>query len=240
MKQYLLATAAVLLLVIGASSFIGCSSSTDSNDPSVTMTTSVSNRTVSGAATRTNIPLGGGLTCDSVVISRARILISELKLHHDDEDTVGAGTIKVGPFIAEWDSTGEKIVSTVTVPPGTYDKIKFEMHKLDDKSDAALINDPLFGDFLNGGRYTAIIDGMAYVNGTGYAFSFKTSKTDNVEMKFPAAVTFSSGNSYNLAMVFDPTLVFGQSGKSPYDPRDASNQDEIANLIKNAIKALKK
>lgn len=235
------AVAMVLALGLGLGLLSGCSSTDSaSSDPTVTMSTSSASRVVSSMGSHTPIILGNGLTCDSVVVTRARILISNLKLHHDDEDTVGKGTIKVGPFIAEFDSSGEKIVSTVTVPAGSYDKIKFEMHKLDDKTDALYINDPLFGDFINGGRYTVIIDGRAYVNGTGYAFRYTSSKTENVEIKLNQVLTFSSGNSYNLALIFDPVLVFGQTGKAPWDPRDPDNHDKLEGLIKTALKSLKK
>src|SRR5439155_9646018 len=106
----------------------------------------------------------------------------------------------------------------------TYDLIKFEMHKLNDKEDASLLNNPIFGAFVSGGRYTAIIDGTVYVNGSGYPFSFKTSKTDNVQVFIDPPAVFSAGSSYNLALVFDPKLVFGQPGSRPFDPRSVDNQ----------------
>jgi hypothetical protein len=219
----------------------GCSSSTSSPDQAtLTTSTEMSNNRVSATHMKSGSVTGGGLTCDSVVISRARILISTIKLHIDENDTAGKGTIKAGPFIAEFTPSAENILSTVTIPPGTYDKMKFEIHKLDDKSDASLINSPVFGDFVNGGRYTAIIDGKAYVNGIGYDFSFKSSRSDNVEIKLNPPVSFSAGSSYNLALIFDPVLVFGQTGSRPLDPRSTDNHNEIEELIKDALKALKK
>lgn len=222
--------------------YAGCSSSTTASSDQSTLTTSteMQNSSVSAAFKSPVTTAGGGLTCDSVVITRARLLISTMKMHHDESDTVGEGEVKVGPFIAEFNASGATILSTVTIPPGTYDRIKFELHKLNDKDDASLINSSLFGDFVNGGRYTAIIDGKAYVNGVGYPFSFKTSKTDNVQIFINPPAAFSAGSSYNLALVFDPKLVFVQSGSRPLDPRSTDNQKTIEDLIKDALKALKK
>jgi hypothetical protein len=222
--------------------YAGCANDSAPSDES-TLTTSaeMQNSTVSAAhPTSSPTVMGGGLTCDSVVVTRARIVISRLKLHRDETDTLGKGEIKAGPFVAEFNASGASIISTVTIPPGTYDHIKFEMHKLNDNEDASLLNSPLFGDFVNGGRYTAIIDGKAYVNGVGYAFSFKTSKTDNVEIHVNPPATFNAGSSYNLSLIFDPKLVFGQPGLRPFDPRSTDNQHAIEDLIKDALKALKK
>jgi hypothetical protein len=233
--------AAIFILASTALQF-GCSSSTAPSDQAnVTTSAEMQNNKVSAQHLKSGaVVTGGGLTCDSVVVSRARILLSTIKLHIDESDTAGKGTIKAGAFIAEFTTTGENILSTVSIPPGTYDKMKFEIHKLDDKADASLLNSPIFGDFVNGGRYTAIIDGKAFVNGTGYDFSFKSSKSDNVEIKLNPSITFTAGSTYNLAVIFDPVLVFGQIGSRPLDPRSTDNQNAIENLIKNALKALKK
>lgn len=222
--------------------YYGCSSSTTPSDQStLTTSTEMQNSTVSAAHQKSSpTTAGSSLTCDSIVINRARLLISTIKMHRDENDTLGEGEIKIGPFIAEFNASGATILSKVTIPPGTYDRMKFEMHKLNDKDDATLLNDALFGDFVNGGRYTAIIDGKAYVNGVGYPFSFKTSKTDNVTVFVNPPAVFSAGSSYNLALVFDPKLVFTQGGSRPLDPRSSDNQHAIEDLIKDALKALKK
>ena len=186
-------------------------------------------------------------TADSIVITRARIVIRTLKLHinGDADDTLtheshdgDVDVIKAGPFVAEFNSTGEKIISTITIPPGTYDHIKFEIHKLNENEDPSLLNDPLFGDFVNGGRYTFIIDGFAYVNGVAYPFQFKSSQTDNVEVFLNPPAVMDATHVYDLTLIFDPRLMFGRPGMRPLDPRDVDNQHDIEKLLKNSIKAL--
>jgi len=231
---------AVLTLTISVLA-IGCSTdSTSSDQETVTTSTTMSSGTITSIVSKDAVITGAGTTCDSIVVTRARIVISAMKLHHDDADTAGEGTIKAGPFVAEWDSTGEQIISTVTIPPGTYDRIKFEMHKLNDNEDASLLNSPIFGDFVNGGRYTAIIDGWSYVNGVAYRFQFKTSRTENVMVFLNPSVTFGAGQTTNVAFIFDPKIVFARVGQRPLDPRESGNQNDIEKLIKDALKALKK
>jgi hypothetical protein len=190
-----------------------------------------------------------GSTCDSVVITKARIVIRTLKLHlagDADDDSLEHSShdgdkdvIKAGPFIAEFSLGSAKLISTVTIPPGTYDHIKFEIHKLNENEDQSLLNDPVFGDFVNGGRYTFLIDGISYVNGLPYPFTFKSSQTDNVMFFFDPPVLFDANHAYDLTLKFDPKLMFGRPGMRPLDPRDVDNAHDIEKLLRSAVKALR-
>jgi hypothetical protein len=188
---------------------------------------------------------GKGSVCDSVVVTRARVVLSDLKLHMTDVDdsVLGhvEGTIRVGPFLAVFDSGGGRLISHVSIPFGTYDRIKFEIHKLNENEEPLLQNDSLFGDFVNGGRYTFIIDGNSYVGGVAYPFSFKSSLTMNVMVFIdPPAVFDSTSTSYNLAVVFDPVFMFAKPGMSPLDPRDPDNHKAIERMIRYAIWGIRK
>jgi hypothetical protein len=148
------------------------------------------------------------------------------------------GTVRVGPFVAEFDAAGEQIISEVTIPPGIYDRIDFQIHKLDENDDPALLNDTLFGDFVNGGRYTFIIDGFAFVNGVAYPFEYKSSQTDNVAIDLNPPATFSKSAQYNLTLVFDPKIIFGQPGMKPLDPREVDNRGAIEAMLRASIHLL--
>jgi hypothetical protein len=269
----LLKTIIALSFFVGASWFVGCTDSTSSpgtassSQPKMTTSTKIEHNSVTPTSI---IPKQNsiaehnwGTTADSVVITRARIVISAMKMHLlgasdiDDDDNHGHGhdhdkdhdedshwgwddgTIMAGPFIAEWDATGEKIISTVVIPAGTYDRIKFEIHKLNENEDASLLNDPLFGDFVNGGRYTVLIDGISFVNGVGYPFSYRSSLTANLQVFLDPPATFDSVQAYNLTLVFDPVIIFGMPGMRPLDPRDPDNHGIIDGMIKSSIRALR-
>src|SRR5438552_5123883 len=116
---------AIAFLTVLVYNLTGCANDTGSSDQSTLVTsTKMRNSSVSSAFSKHERIDAGGITCDSVVITKARILISTMKLHRDEDDTVGKGTIKVGPFVAEFDASGSSLLSTVTIPPGTYDRIK--------------------------------------------------------------------------------------------------------------------
>jgi hypothetical protein len=264
----------------------GCTQSTNPGSTGTSPTkadvrtfTAVNGSTVTGSSIFGKTPgiADHQVTADSVVITRARIVISSLLLHQvgtPDVDTIiiitgggmggehgkghgegdkdkdedqrdiitiidrDDGTVRVGPFVAEFDASGEKIISEVTIPPGVYDKIKFQIHKLDDNDDPALLNDTLFGDFVNGGRYTFIIDGFAFVGGVAYPFEYKSSQTDNITLDITPPATFSKSTQYNLTLVFDPKIVFGQPGARPLDPRETDNRDAIEAMLRASIHLL--
>ena len=165
---------------------------------------------------------------------------------HDDGDhdgkhnKRGEGAIKVGPFIAEFTPGSSRIISNAAIPFGTYDEVTFVIHQLDDKKDSTLLYDPMFSDFVNGGRYTAIIEGKVYVGGIGYDFVYKSKASGKVEIDLDPPATFDANTTYNLALVFDPVLVFARPGLRPLDPRGPDNRETIEKLIKKAIKALRK
>src|SRR5258706_7433762 len=155
------AVIAAFVIVAAVSYFTGCSGTGSDtvtgspNQATVVSGTSMQQGTVTSAAPgkSSGIMDNSKPTADSIVITRARIVIRTLKLHinGDADDSLehvshdgDVDVIKAGPFVAEFNSTGEKIISTVTIPPGTYDHIKFEIHKLNENEDTSLLNDPLF------------------------------------------------------------------------------------------------
>lgn len=245
-KYLLLWRKAFLACIAGLSIMSLASGCADSSSPSSDATvntrtemgsTSVSSATSKGAQT----VLAAGLTCDSLHISSATLLISTLKMHHDESDSGEHGTIRTVPFIAEFDaSLGARLVSTVTVPAGTYDRVKFEFHKLKDGLEDLLINDPIFGEFVSGGRYTAIIKGDVFVAGVSHPFVFRSSQTENVQVRIDPPASFEAGKTYDLILTFDPSAVFAQVLGRPLDPRDVDNQKDIEKQIKLAIKANKR
>jgi hypothetical protein len=220
--------------------FVGCTSS-DSTSPqgmaTVRSSTEMGNPSVHSTATlHGSVPLAGGATCDSIHVTRARFVMSELKLHHESSDTAGSGTIKGGTFLAVFNAGSSVALATVLVPEGTYSRAKVEVHKLSDVEISVL--GALFVDFTIGGaRNTLIVEGTAYQGGASQSFVFVTSRTENVEMTMSPAVQYQAGMSYDFAMRFEPSLFFGASGGAVLDPRDETNRSEIETNIGAAFRA---
>jgi hypothetical protein len=182
---------------------------------------------------------GGGVTADSLRISRVRVLISELKLHRDKEDTLaGDKLVKIGPMMITIDTAGTHVFATSTVPPGSYDKLKFEFHRFSSNEVGQYLNDTNFAAFVTNERSTFVIDGTVYNNGVATPFEYKSNVTANLEFKFDNVLDLAAGSNTVIAVVVDPVLIFKDG--QVLDPRDPGNANKIDNAIKSAIRALKR
>ena len=241
MKRYIKTTSALLL---GLSFFVisGCSSSTTtpSGNSSVTMTSETDGSKATSAFRKDQNSPGSGIVADSIEITRVRFLLSAVKLHVEGNDTVHDGEIKTGPFVLEFTPGFSRVFASVTLPEGTYQKIKFEIHKFPSSIDQTYLNDPVFTDFVTNERSTVIIEGRVWSAQSSIPvnFVYKSAITANVEALFPGPITLTGGSNATIAMVFSPLLAFKAS--SVLDPRDPSNEPAIDNFLKTSIKALKK
>lgn len=232
---------AALALGVGLNS---CSDSTSTDGTAnVMMTAEMDQSNVSIAAEKGGAKTAGN-EVDSIYVTRIRLLISNLKMHQGkDEDSANTEkdrTVKVGPFIVQYDSAGSHVFTNASVPAGSYDRIKFEFHKLSNSEKETYLNDPLFQDFVTDERYTVIIDGYVWDQGVKSPFTYRGKATDNLQVRFDPDLELAEGSTTNLALQFSPKAVFKKGSSSPLDPRDGSNHSEMEKALKNAFKMLKK
>jgi len=236
-------TASALLLIVGIFGSSGCSSSsstTPSTTSSVTMTAETDGTKANSAFWKNSNSPADGIIADSIEITRVRFLLSAVKLHVEGNDTTKDGEIMTGPFILEFTPGFSRVFANITLPEGTYEKIKFEIHKFPASIDQTYLNDPTFTDFVTNDRSTIIIEGRVWSAKSSIPvnFVYKSAITANVEAAFPGLITLSGGSNATIAMLFSPMLAFKAS--SVLDPRDPSNEPAIDNFLKSSIKALKK
>ena len=222
---------------------IGCSSST--TQPSNTATVNFSGETDGSHAStpfwgKSPTIASSGIRADSIEITRVRFLISSVELHVEGNDTTKDGELKAGPFVAEFTPGLSRIFSTVTLPSGTYEKIKFEIHKFPTSIASIYLNDPVFTDFVTNDRSTVIIEGKVWPTNIAVPvnFEYKSHITASLEAKFPGSITINAGSTNTLALIFSPVLAF--KAAFVLDPRDPQNSNDIDNFLKTSIKALKK
>lgn len=235
----LLVMASVIGVGIGLA---GCSDSSSPNDQAtVTMSAEMDQggvgaiMAVKGGATK------AGNEVDSIYVTRIRLLISNLKMHTSSSDTnTGDKTVKTGPFLIEYTPTGSKVFTNATVPAGSYDRIKFEIHKLTSSEVPNFLNDTIFRDFVTDDRWTVIIEGNVVDAGVTSPFTYRSKVTDNIQVRFEPDLVLEAGSTTNVALQFSPKAVFKKGSSSPLDPRDGSNHSEMEKAIKDAIKAIKK
>ncbi len=166
----------------------------------------------------------GLLTLDTV-----KILLKDIKLNVANSSD--SSNSKVGPFALMLNLGavgGVNMIGSNLIPVGTYDKIKFEVHKLSDNETPP---DPEFLDSL--GRYSTVVKGTY----NGLRFTFKSDVSSKQKLDFPNALVVTE-TSTNVTIKIQPYLWFVNEATNLYmDPTDPGNRGEIEKNIKENIKA---
>lgn len=231
------------VFAIAASLFTyACSDDATSTDSNVTVEASLANQTVS-AFGKSSDRVQGRSNVDSIIVTRVRVLVSRMILHQDDDldstDSTNDKKIKLEPFLYVADSTGTRVVASSSVPNGTYEKIKWEIHRFSSSEVPSYSNDTIFRDFVTGDRYTSIIEGWLVRSGVRERFVYRSDATSNITIKFDPSVTASDASPLILSLMFDARSTFYDDGDI-LDPTDSKNESKIDNNIKQAFKANKK
>jgi hypothetical protein len=242
-------TAAALLPILLT---YGCTSSTtaSSDESTVTMQSQLAASDVDRALP-IKVATPASLDFDSIVITNAIVFVSDVKLHSDMDDTdVDAHDqeIKTGPFVIVFDSTGVHSVTTATIPPGTYDRIKFEFHKPNKNDDATLLAQ--YPMLQNGGQtYSVWIYGYTVKDGNRTPFTVSSVRSENITLRFEDKdfndrdnIVLNSNAPATLFFELDPRIVFHLGGKligNLFDPHDLNDhQKDIDDNILVAIRVV--
>lgn len=161
-----------------------------------------------------------------LLLDTVKILIKDIKLN---VAVSGDSTnFKTGPYVLYLNlNTGVNTIGSGYIPVGTYDKIKFEVHKL---SDNEPIPDP---DFADGNLRFSVVAKGAF---NGVRFTYKSDKSAKQKLNFPNALIVTETMS-NITLQIKPYLWFFDSNNQFLDPINESNRSEIDNNIKENIKA---
>jgi hypothetical protein len=201
----------ILAVLISAAGLYSCSD---------TVTTpQIDNLSVSSSSSADSI----GDSQNILVLDTVKILIKDIKLNAANEDSTN---FKVGPFVLFLNlNSSVNTIGLGMIPAGSYDKIKFEVHKLNDNEP---IPDPDFADA--NGRYSVVVKG-SYL---GNPFVYKSTKSAHQKLNFPNSLSISSGALSNITMIVKPYIWFIKNGLY-LDPRDTANSNDIDNNIKDNI-----
>ena len=147
-------------ILISVTGFYSCS------DDSVTTTPQTDNFSISSMSSIDS----AGDSQNIIILDTVKILIKDIKLNvsNNNQDSTN---FKVGPFVLFLNlSSGVNNISSAIIPAGNYDKVKFEIHKLNDNE---ALPDPEFADA--NGRYSVIVKGWYQ----GNYFVYKSIKISN-------------------------------------------------------------
>ena len=226
----------ILAICIG---FIaGCADDTTSsgNNGTLAMSTELASGGTVTSSTSAKKSSPAAIFVDSLKVTSTAVVISNLKMHHDgDDDSTKDGTIKTGPFLLVFDSTGSHVAVSSPVPAGTYDRIKFEIHKLKNKNDSL---NAQFADFVLNDA-TIRVTGHVWQGGVQSEFTYFSDITENIQVFFSPSVAVAENSTTNVTLEFVPQTVFVNGG-IVLDPRNNTNKNVLKAALKAAFKALKK
>lgn len=162
-----------------------------------------------------------------LILDTVKVLIKDIKLNvaNNNQDSTN---FKVGPYVLYLNMASSlNIVSIAYIPPGTYDKVKFDIHKLSDNETPP---DPDFVDI--NGRYSVVVKGRY----SGVSFVFKSDKSAHQKLTFPGNLQVSASGKSNITLHAKPYIWFIKNGVY-LDPGNPTNHGDIENNIKDNINA---
>jgi len=171
---------------------------------------------------------------DSMRINSFRALISSIKLNDSVEDE----NKKLGPFLVGYTiKDGGYEVTEMSLPEGSYQKIKFELHKFPGNDWKPYEGDATFGDFANEKKNTILASGTYYIKGEAYPFEFETDQTENLSLSFSNPIELKSGTIEEIVLELTASNLF-MNGDDILPPT-AEYQKEIEKNIHHSIVAVK-
>jgi len=186
------------------------------------------------AASATNQQAQPLQACDGIVVSRVRMVLSEVKLEGPSSSDAGTGDeveFKSAPMLLDLsgttlDSGATQQVTVADVRAGTYREIKFKIHKLSQGeagSDATL---------QAMGANSVIV---TYTKNGGPQLTFASDV--DAQQKLEGTFDLAEG-SHTLTLNVDASTWFTK-GTACLDPAIPSNLSDINNNIQNSLKAFR-
>lgn len=186
-----------------------------------TVTTQADNVDFSSMSTADSIGDNAGI----LVLDTVKVLIKDIKLNvsNSSQDSTN---FKVGPFVLYLSLLSNvNFVGSSFIPDGTYDKVRFMVHKLESNE---TVPDPDFADV--NGRYSIVVKGWY----SGVYFVFKSDKSAHQKLSFPGNLQVSTTGRSNITLQVRPYIWFIKNGLY-LNPMDPANQSDIENNIKTNI-----
>lgn len=165
-----------------------------------------------------------------ITIESAKILLRSVKFYNLNSTDVD---FKTGPIVMTLNlASNINTFSGAKIPEGTYDKVKFDIHKVNGNQ---IPPDPEFMD--NQGRYSVIVKGV--YQGIPFVFRSKQSAQQMLNMENSVHVGSSAGEKHNVTLRVDVHSWFRGENGSTLDPRDPRHDDDIDRNIRKSFKAFK-
>jgi hypothetical protein len=165
---------------------------------------------------------------NTMVLKEAKIMIKDMRIHMEGKNEEECENINVGPFVLNLKlNSTVNLISSSFSPAGTYDDVKFKIHKLGRNE---TVIDPDFSDM--NGRYSVIVRGTY----NQADFIFKSSVSVSQKLELPEKVLTSTNSNSNITLQAKPILWFMRMDNTILDPNNTFNREEIDRNIRNNIR----
>ncbi len=177
------------------------------------------------------------ITDDTIILDTVKILLRDVKLKYETDSENDSSnnngdevSVKVGPFVVYLNLNGVTTDFAVSnIPPGSYNKVKFEIHKIEASETSP---DPEFKEGDDSSlRYSVIVKGMYNSN----PFIYKSRKSAHQKINPNSPLVVEQNTFTNLTITVDPYSWFAEDGEI-LDPTNPANENDIDNNIKESFK----
>jgi hypothetical protein len=180
---------------------------------------------------------------DEIVMTRIQIVLRKIQLEgaptascpEDAEGDSECGEVRLGPVAFDLPlDQGAEPVFTAPLPVGTYDQLKFQIHKPSDaNADADLV-----------GQFPELANTSIRVTGTynGAPFTYATDLTEVEDLTLPESLEVIADGEVPLTLHIDASGWFvNQAGTGLIDPASANNgqpfESEVEQNIRESFRA---
>jgi hypothetical protein len=174
--------------------------------------------------------LSKSAAADTVIIDTAKVLITRLKFGSSGGDSDNVNT---GPFVVNLDLSGAvRTIASANIPQGTYNKVKFELHK--PGVGESIPDADFYVGTAHDQRFSVIIFG--FYNGVHFVYRSREVINESIAIN-PELVVADSIGVANATLLVNPTLFFKKNG-SYLNPTDttSNNRSAIDKSIQDAFK----
>ena len=237
-------TAATAVLATAAALSSACDSGSPTTDPQLNfnVATRSTAATAAGASLSVSAPETFTDGANTLVIDRVDLVLREIELRRstasadcaESQTEDSCEKLEIGPVLLSLPVGvgGATRAFSVTITPGSYDKVEFEIHKPSSSDDAAFV------------QAHPELDGVSvHVTGSynGQPFDFRSDLDAEEELALTPPLVVTDSGATDLTMFVDLDGWFRDAGGSLIDPTTAAsgheNEDTVKQNIQRALNA---
>ncbi len=174
---------------------------------------------------------------NELILDTAQVVLREIELERTETEACDSSAenddceeFEAGPVLVDLPlDGGTETLVTIGAPPGSYDEIEFEIHKVSN-------DDPQDADFR--AQYPHMVGKSIRVTGTfnGEPFTYETDLDVEQEYDLDPPLMVDGSGSANVTVLMDISMWFVDGSGNLIDPRTANQGGENEGVVKENIK----